>query len=49
MKIKLIVTGLLFLGMGQFAVADTFEEGGEAYKKGDYETTAKKFRDVAKK
>ncbi len=33
----------------QFIYADTFREGGEAYKKGDYATAADKFLEVAEK
>lgn len=47
MPIRRIFFAILIFS--QQVAADVFKEGGEAYKKGDYETAAKKFQEVAEK
>jgi len=43
------IIGFCALVCSQFIYAGAFQEGGEAYKKGDYVTAEKKFLEVAKK
>lgn len=46
---KYFIITLLFLSAAGMSYADPFDEGGTAYKAGDYELAAKKFMEVADK
>lgn len=46
---KYIIISILLLGAARMSYADAFEEGGAAYKAGDYELAAEKFKEVAGK
>ena len=47
--LRIMILGALLVGATPCVHGDSFEEGGEAYKKGDYETAAAKFQEVAEK
>lgn len=44
-----MILGTLLVGSTACVYGDSFEEGGAAYKNGDYETAAAKFQEVAEK
>ena len=47
--LRIMILGTLLVGPTPYVYGDSFEEGGAAYKKGDYETAAAKFQEVAEK
>jgi len=46
---SLFLLGMLAIFSSQYSYADTFTDGGDAYKAGDFTTAAKKFLEVAVK